>query len=113
MTAFTPPQPPAISSQRTRKYRAFKSQFGGGYISSAPDGINNIIDSWQLNFENLNQTDRNTLVAFFDSVGSWATWTWQAPGDSVSKTWLVVDQWQETASAGNVFTIQINIQQLF
>lgn len=113
MTTFSPPVPPAQSSQRTRNYRALKSQFGDGYVSAAPNGINNIIDDWQLNFENLSSTDRGTLITFFDSVGSWAMFTWTAPGDSVSKTWMVVDTWSESVLAGNVYTINVKVKQVF
>jgi len=113
MTAFSPPVPPAQSSTKVKNYRVLKSQFGNGYVTAAPDGINNIIDEWQLNFENYTQANRDTLAAFLDSVGTWGLFTWTAPGDSVSKSWMVQDNYSETVKAGSVYTINFKIKQVF
>lgn len=102
------------SSSRKRAYRTLTSQFGDGYEQDAPDGTNNIIDTWTINYENLNITDRNTLVAFLDSQGGWTTWTWQAINDTVVKNWKITkDGWSETVVAGNISSISFTATQVY
>ena len=104
----------AQSSTRTRVYRTLTSQFGDGYKQDAPDGVNNTIDTWMINYENLGSADRATLVTFLDSQGAWTTWTWQAPNDSTVKNWKITkDGWTESVTAGNISTISFSAMQVF
>ena len=110
---FTTPVP-SQSSQRTTMFRTLSTQFGDGYKEDAPDGINYKIDTWNLNFENLTNSDTSNVKTFFDSVGSYSTFTWQAPGDTSSKTWkLDARGYSLTAQSGNIYSISSTIYQVF
>ena len=114
MTALFAAPVPSQSSKVVRKFRTLALQFGDGYRQDAPDGINYQIDTWSLNFENLNSTDASTVRTFFDTVGSFTTFTWTAPGDSTSKVWKMDPQgYAVQALAGNVYTITLTIVQVF
>lgn len=110
---FTDPVP-SQSSKQSRKFRTLTAQFGDGYRQDAPDGINYQLDSWDLNFENLTGTVAGNVKAFYDSVGSFTQFTWQAPGDSSSKTWkLDPSGYSVQALAGNVYSISTRIMQVY
>ena len=114
MTAFITSPVPSQSSKQARKFRTLSSQFGDGYRQDAPDGLNYQIDKWDLVFENLNSTDTSTVRTFLDSVGSYTTFTWTAPGDSSAKTFKVDPAgYQVSALSGSVYTITFSINQVF
>ena len=101
------------SSTRKRGYRTIEAKFGDGYGQAAPDGINDVVDTWALTFEFLNLTDRATLVAALDAVKSWDYLTWTAPGDATVKRWKVTREgWSETTS-GLLSNISFNVEQVF
>lgn len=113
MADFPLPDLISQSSSRKREYRTLTAQFGDGYQQDAPDGINFIVDTWSMRIENLTDTDANTLRTFLDSVGSYTSWNWQAPNDSVTKTWKVTkDGWSESINSGNISSFSFTIKQV-
>lgn len=105
----------SISSTKTTNYRVLQMNFGNGYSQTAPDGINNQVDTWMLTFTNMGLTDYNNLIAFFNTVGSSQPITWQSPVDSVAKLFKVDIQTgvQTTISAGNIFSVSTKLIQVF
>ena len=102
------------SSSKTRKNRVLSARFGDGYSQEAPDGTNTLVDEWTINYENLSSTNRSTLTAALDAVGSWDYFTWTAPGDSSSKKWKVTtDGYQEHAISGSLYNINFKLRQIF
>lgn len=101
------------SSTKTRKHRILKSQFGDSYAQTAPDGINNKIDMWTINYENLSTTDRATLWTFLDTTGGADTFTWTAFGDSTQKTWRITGDISEQFTSGGVFSVSFQAEQVF
>ncbi len=101
-------------STRTRTNRVLSAQFGDGYSQEAPDGINNLVDTWSITFDNLNASERATLWTALDTVGSWDYFTWTAPGDVVSKRWKVTaDGVTETPMSGDLYSISFTLKQVF
>lgn len=102
------------ASTRKRTYRTITAQFGDGYQQSAPDGINNVVDEWNLVYENLDNSERNTLITALDSVKSSDYFTWTAPGDATQKKFKVTqDGWSEAALSGDLWTISFVLKQVF
>ena len=102
------------TSTRERKNRVLSAQFGDGYSQHAPDGTNASYDSWNVVYENLTLTNRNTLWTILNAVGSWDYLTWQPPNDSTSKKWKVTaDGVSEIQKGGNIFTISFKLKQVF
>lgn len=110
---FTDPIP-SQSSSKTKKFRTLTAQFGDGYSESAPNGINYKIDMWNLSFEALDQTQYNTVTTFFDTQGSFSTFTWTAFGDSAAKTWRMTPEgYSVSYKSGNIYNLSLNIEQVY
>ena len=104
----------STSSTRQRKHRTLSAQFGDGYGQDAPDGINPQYDEWQVIYQNLTQTDRDTLWVAIDAVGSWNYLTWTAFGDSVSKKWKITsDGISESIQSGNIYSVSFKLRQIY
>lgn len=103
------------SSTKKVKYNTLQMNFGNGYSQTAPDGINNRIESWSLKWDGLTLTDRNALWAFFDQVGCFQAITWTPPGATAPLLFKIdiSNGVQEQCLGGNVFTITCNISQVY
>jgi len=101
------------SSTKTRAHRILSAQFGDGYRQTAPDGINNRIDTWSINYENLSTADRDTLWVFLDLVGAFDTFTWQAFGDAATKTWRITGDISESYNSGGIYSVSFRAEQVY
>lgn len=101
------------SSTRTRKHRTLTAQFGDGYSQDAPDGTNAQYDEWNIIYENLTSTNRDTVWTALNAVGSWDYLTWTPPGDT-SKKWKVTkDGVNESAQSGSHYSLSFSIRQVY
>jgi phage-related protein len=100
-------------SSRKRINRVLKAQFGDGYSQEAPDGTNSKYDEWAIAFENLDSTERTTVLTALDAVGGSDYLTWTAQGDGASKKWKVKDGYTEIWVSGTHSTINFEIRQIF
>jgi phage-related protein len=101
------------SSPGRYKNRVLRSQFGDGYEQSTVDGINATLGQWDLSYENLNETEYDTLIAALDAVGSWDYLTWQSPFDAGVKRWKVTDDGISiNAVSGELYNISFTLRQV-
>jgi phage-related protein len=107
-------------------YRTISVQYGDGYQQSAPDGINDTIDTWQIIYDNLDATDYTTLKSFLDTVKCTTWFTWTPFLESTSKKWKIYDggsgssgsnssspQIQRQVNSGGTQTVSFTIVQGF
>ena len=52
---------------KTSKPRVLKATFGDGYEQRLIDGINNIVQSFSISFNNREKEEIDDIIAFFDS----------------------------------------------
>lgn len=98
---------------RKRKNRVLTAQFGDGYSQEAPDGTNSMVDSWSISFENLDASERSTLWAALDAVGSWDYFTWTPPGCSAGKWKVTTDGVEERPVSGDLYSVSFTLRQIF
>ena len=85
------------SSQRTVSQNVITANYGDNNTQIAAWGVNSMKEEWQLEWTGLNQTDRNTLMNFWESHGLAVAFYWAAPGGKTG-AWRFVDSMSETSS---------------
>jgi phage-related protein len=50
---FNPTYPPSYSTAIGRKFRTLAVNFGDGYNQTIQDGLNNVVETWQLSWQAL------------------------------------------------------------
>ena len=98
---------------RKRRNRVLTAKFGDGYSQEAPDGTNALYDEWSLRFENLTTSERATLWAALDAVGSWDYLTWTPPGDTSKKWKVTADGVTENPVSGDMYSVSFTLRQVF
>lgn len=100
------------SAQRVRKQRIISAQFGDGYSQEIPDGVNSILDTWSISWQNLNATERLVVVSTLDSVGSTDVLTWTPPGSSTARAFKMTNQGFTETYIANLYNISLQLREV-
>lgn len=102
------------SSSKTTKFHTITTKFGNGFGQRAPDGINNKVDTWLLNWTNISPTDKDTLVNIFDLVGGWDYLLWTPYSELTQKRFIITESgYTTTPKTGNLFDVSVELEQVF
>jgi phage-related protein len=115
MTALPLTQFIIQSAQKSVNYATLVAQFGDGYMQRAGDGINKKQEMWSITYDNMNQTERDILWIFIESVQMSDVIEWTAPGDLAEKKWIIDPETKitEQAKAGAIYTVGFTLQRVF
>lgn len=98
------------TSRQEIDYRTIKVEYNDGYGQFTPDGINDEIREWAINYENINETERDTIWTFVQTVKRSTIFTWTPPQESDTMYWRINTKVKEQHLAGNIFTISFGIK---
>lgn len=103
------------TSQKAYTFNTIVAQYGDGYMQRAGDGINKKREKWSLIFDNLTQTERDTLATFIDQVQMADTIEWTAPGDLTEKKFIIDPESEitEIAKTGDIYSLSLTIMRVF
>lgn len=108
MSTFT--WSPALDPQKVVKPAVRTAKFGDGYEQRTADGINNLLPSWSLVFNN-DKVVIQEIEDFLDATGGWQSFDWTPPRGVAGK--FVADQgWTRTVRAPNVDTLTVTFRQV-
>ena len=100
------------SSQAKTSYKIIEVKYGNGYSQRAGDGFNNAQASWNVAWENIDSSTFTSLINALDSAGGVDYFTWLAPGDLVTKKFIIKEH-SRSALAGSVFAVSATLEQCF
>lgn len=90
--------PEKVSQQSSRKLnqRIIKSDYGDGYEQRAAWGLDSKFDEWNLEWQHLSTSQRDTWMQFYNEVGLVKSWDWTPPGETETKKFVFTEAPQET-----------------
>ena len=86
--------------------------YGNGYEQATVLGDNQMTSSWTINYGLVNQSERDTLLAFYREYGNVKSFTWTAFGDPAEKNWIIAGNWSESPQRGDYVRIAFNIREV-
>lgn len=103
------------TSQKSYRFNTIVANYGDGYTQRVGDGINKKREKWNIIFDNLTQTERDTLATFIDQAQSENTIEWTAPGDATEKKWIIDPESEvtEVAKTGDIYSITFTLMRVF
>ena len=106
---------PSYQAQKRSAPRVRSVAFGDGYAQRLKWGLNIDAKSWNLRWQNLSETDADTLEAFFEARASdGASFDWEPLDESAGTTYkFICPNWTKTVVFKNRATIQATFQQVF
>jgi len=106
------PLEPRKASGRTVTPRFLRADLGDGYDQRSGDGIQTIKEEWSVTFAALDQTNADTLIAFFEGLEGYQSFTWVPFRQSVAKKFICT-QWSEAYPGNSLTTISATFRQVF
>jgi phage-related protein len=108
-----------VPSSQTRgqiEPRVRRAQFGNGYVQEEPDGLNALMETWQLVYEPIHGTSGTTptlsqLLSFFNAqIGTKFLWTPPAPFNT-QKQYAIASAYEWVYDQGLIVGFRVTIQQ--
>lgn len=116
MPAPSIPLPPnvgvSVGSSLEESARVLKAQFGSGYAQRAGDGLNNIVGSYSVTFENLTRDEAAVIVQFFKTQGGARAFVFIPPGEEVERLWTC-EKWKRTHVDATIDTVTASFEEVF
>lgn len=79
--------------------RLLQAQFGDGYSQRIPDGINSMIRTWSLSFNNRDSTEIDSIESFLRATKGSLSFDWTDP-DGYTAKWTCKQEMTRTDKAG-------------
>jgi phage-related protein len=114
--ATFPSVAPSYGIQKDHRPNFKRTKFGDGYEQVAKFGINNNPQEWTLTFENISESDSDSIETFLNSrADDAASFNWLPPNESGSATdyqWRCFE-WNKRIDYPTVATISCTFTQVF
>lgn len=88
MPTFPSTPKPFYGSTPTKNFRIQEVKYGDGYTSRVADGLNSEEETWELSWDTLTASEKDTLIAFLDARGGYESFDYTMPTESTSKKWV-------------------------
>lgn len=110
MAVWSPPVDPSPGTAITVEPRIARAEFGDGYSTRAPRGVNVNQRRASVVWEGLSHANAATIVAHFDSLEG-ASFDWAVPPDSVQRRWIL-GRWSRPEPAALASRIQVELEEV-
>ena len=112
LATFTPPRAPDISASAEEQPDLYVVRFGDGYSQRSPKGINSTAAVVQLTWSTINETDKTTLISFFQTKGGYVGFYYTLPGEASARKWRA-PRWSWQALTYDAYTVSATLEQIF
>jgi len=112
MASLPTTKTPIRATRNTVNTRVLEAQFGDGYTTRAGDGINTIVETWNVEWAALDSTSSAEIISFLEARGGYESFTWTPPGSSTQKK-FICKQWSETHPGNSLKNISATFNQVF
>lgn len=113
LATFTPPRAPSPGTADKPKVKWLKSDFGDGYSSYAPDGLNNIKRTLSLTWEDCLPTQATSITSFLFAQAALAMPFYYTPSDETTPVKWTCENWEDKRGDGGLRTVTATFDQSF
>jgi len=102
---------PSYGASKASRPNVKSVQFGDGYSQRLRYGLNTDLKSWTLTWQNISETDSDTIETFLEARGGAEHFDWSPIDETETYKW-VCQQWSKTVPYLNRATITATFQQV-
>lgn len=97
----------------TTEFRVLTAQFGNGYNQRTPDGVNNVIETWNIQSIPTSATDMATIVSFLSGKYGTTAFLWTPPGASSALKWICKNYSIQCSQIKDEYVISANLERVY
>ena len=101
---------PSYGLTKSSSPKVLETRFGDGYSDRLVFGLNQDLKVYQPRWENLSETDADTIENFLVARKGQESFDWTPPGDSAGK--YICSSWRKTIPYTNRATISATFHQV-
>ena len=102
---------PSYGTSKSSSPRVRRVQFGDGYIMRTVFGLNQNLKSYSPSWNNISETDADTISDFLDARGGSESFDWTPPGESSASKFLC-SSWSKSIGYKNRASIQATFEEV-
>ena len=102
---------PDFGASKTSQPTVRNVQFGDGYSSRIRYGLNTDLKVWSLKWENISETDSDTIETFLEARGGAEHFDWSPPDDTDTYKWIC-QQWSKQMTSAGLNQLTATFQQV-
>lgn len=103
---------PSYSSEQDDSLSLREAQFGDGYRQRVATGINNLVEKWNLIFDNRTTSEKDSIRNFLKANTGGQSFDWTPYGEAVAVK-VMCKQWKVSASDYNLYTISCTFERVY
>ena len=108
---------PDKSMTRSSKPKIHYAQFGDGYEQRLADGINNLVESYAIAFNNRTKEEIDDIIAFFENKGGVTAFTYTVPDTNESGNEVAIkvvcSDWKKTYTFGDYYSATATFKRVY
>tara|TARA_R100000655_G_scaffold61488_2_gene99889 strand:- start:488 stop:862 length:375 start_codon:yes stop_codon:yes gene_type:complete len=108
---------PDKSMTRTSKPKIHLAKFGDGYEQRLADGINNLVESYAIAFNNRTKEEIDDIIAFFENKGGVTAFTYTVPDTNESGNEVAIkvvcSDWKKTYTFGDYYSATATFKRVY
>ena len=108
---------PDKSMTRSSKPKIHSAQFGDGYEQRLADGINNLVESYSIAFNNRTKEEIDDIIAFFENKGGVTAFTYTVPDTNESGNEVAIkvvcSEWKKTYTFGDYYSATATFKRVY
>lgn len=112
MAAFPTSPSPTYGATQSSSPITRTVSFGDGYEQRLVFGLNQDPKRWSLNWNNITETDADTITAFLEARAAKESFTWTPPDTTTAYTWIC-ESWTKTIPYTGRASISASFRQVF
>ena len=102
---------PSYGIRKTSEPTVRQVQFGDGYSMRTVYGLNQNLKSYSPKWNNISETDADTISDFLDARAGQESFDWTPPGESSSSK-FICQSWSKSIPYNDLATIEATFQEV-
>lgn len=94
MAVFSPTTQPTLKSTGKATTRVLEAPFGDGYTQRASDGLNMILEKWNIVWDLLSIAEHETIITFIEDKQGVESFEYTLPQESTARK-FICRQWSK------------------
>ena len=109
---------PDKSFTRSSTPRVFITDFGDGYEQRLANGINNLVESYSITFNNRTKEEIDDITAFFANKGAVTAFNYVIPdsnngGSGETTVKVICDNWSQAYNHGDFYSCAATFRRVY
>lgn len=103
---------PEFSASRNTRPAVTSIKFGDGFEQRVSYGLNQVMETWSLRFQNRTKAEADQIDAFLQEAGGVLSFDWTPPDALTASKWIC-REWSRSIEKANLYNITATFEKVY